>query len=143
MKYRIAFTALAAAVASAAGAASPDVRGLWTTPVGATVELAPCGANLCGKLVSSPGIRANPAATDRNNKNAALRGRKLKGLTIVWGFKPSAGGWSGGRIYNPGDGKIYSGSIDPAAGGMLKVKGCVASLMGINFCGLQQWKRAR
>jgi uncharacterized protein (DUF2147 family) len=143
LKHLIAFTAVAAVFGTAAGAAPPHVSGLWVTPAGATVELAACGGNLCGKLVSSRAIRSNPAATDGNNKNGALRARKLKGLSIVWGLKPSPGGWSGGRIYNPEDGKTYSGSIEPAAGGMLKVKGCVASTVGINFCGVQQWKRAR
>jgi uncharacterized protein (DUF2147 family) len=62
---------------------------------------------------------------------------------VIWGLKPTATGWSGGHMYNPEDGKTYLGSIDPAPGGMLKVKGCISSILGVNFCGVTQWKRAK
>lgn len=130
--------------ATATHAAPPDIRGLWMTPRGAVIEIGRCGSgNLCGTLVSSPAIRGNAAAADAKNVNPALRSRKLKGLTVLWGLKASANSWSGGHMYNPEDGKTYIGSIEPGPGGMLKVKGCVSAVFGINFCGLQQWKRAR
>jgi uncharacterized protein (DUF2147 family) len=146
MRLILAVAAVAAAFWPSAGkAAAPPITGLWITARGATVELARCGGgdSLCGKLVSSPDIRSNPVATDGRNANAALRARRLSGLTILWGLKRTGTGWSGGHIYNPEDGKTYGASVEPMADGSLRVKGCLPSLLGISFCGLQQWKRAR
>jgi uncharacterized protein (DUF2147 family) len=144
MRRTLAMAAAAAAFCASAGqAAAPSITGLWTTARGATVELARCGGDsLCGKLVSSAIIRSNPGATDGRNVNSALRGRKLNGLTVLWGLKNTGSGWSGGHIYNPDDGKTYGGSIEPMPNGSLRVKGCVP-VLGLSFCGLQQWKRAR
>lgn len=146
MRPTVAIAAAAAAFLPSAGeAAAPSITGLWTTARGATVELGRCGGgdSLCGKLVSSPTIRSNPVATDGRNANAALRGRRLTGLTILWGLKRTGTGWSGGHIYNPDDGKTYGGSVEPMPDGSLRVKGCVPSVLRISFCGLQQWKRGR
>jgi uncharacterized protein (DUF2147 family) len=148
MRLILAIAAAAAAVAfwpAGGGAAAPPINGVWITPRGATVALGSCGGadSLCGKLVSSPAIRSDPGARDGRNGNPALRGRRLSGLTILWDFKKKGTGWSGGRVYNPEDGKTYGGSLELMPDGSLRVKGCMPSVLGINFCGLQQWKRAR
>jgi uncharacterized protein (DUF2147 family) len=93
-------------------------------------------------LMSSPAIRSDPAARDVRNANAALRGRKLNGLTILWGLNRAGTGWSGGRIYNPEDGKTYGGSLESMPDGTVRVKGCRPSVLGVSLCGVQQWKRA-
>jgi len=145
MRLTLAIVAAAGALGPVSGAAAaPPVTGAWITPRGVTVELGRCaGDSPCGKLMSSPAIRSDAAALDVRNANPALRSRKLNGLTILWGLKRTGTGWSGGQIYNPEDGKTYGGSVEPMPDGSLRVKGCVPSVLGINFCGLQQWKRAR
>lgn len=135
--------ALAISFPTVAQAAPPSVSGIWDTARGATVELAPCGREtVCGTLVSSPAIRSDPAALDRNNKNPALRGRSLKGLRILVGLKKVGSIWTAGKIYNPEDGKTYGASIEALPDSSLRVKGCT-SVFGASFCGLQQWRRGK
>ncbi len=55
---------------------------------------------------------------DANNADAAQRERPILGLPILSGFKPAAGGWSGGTVYSPRVGKSFPAelSIAPMAG---------------------------
>lgn len=129
---------LACAFATPALAAEPT--GLWQTPTrGGQVEITKCGSALCGRLVTSEGLQADPALKDVHNQNTALRGRALKGLTILTGFTGGPGEWTGGSIYNADDGKTYSGSITLDGGDKLKLRGCVIAPL----CKTQTWTRLR
>lgn len=120
--------------------AAPSAMGLWQTPVDhAQIEVAPCGAALCGKIASSDQITADPGVKDSRNKNAALRDRTLKGLTIVTGFTGGPTEWKGGKVYDPKTGNTYSGSIKLLAADSLKLTGCIVAPL----CQSQTWKRAR
>ena len=121
--------------------AAEPVLGTWRTEVReGIVDIRRCGTSICGKLVTSDGIRADPTLTDRNNKNAALRNRPLRGLPILSGFKPSEGGvWSDGTIYNAEDGKTYSARLTPEGADRLKVRGCIF----VPLCKTQTWTRVR
>lgn len=126
------------AVAAPAFAAEPT--GLWQTPTrGGQVEIFKCGASLCGRLVSSEGLKADPNLKDLNNANASLRARGLKGLTILTGFSGGPKEWTGGNIYNAEDGKTYSGSITLDGDDTLKLRGCVVAPL----CKTQTWTRLR
>lgn len=131
------------AAALAAGGASADtganaVIGRWKTQSrGGVVEIARCGPSICGKLVDSQGLRENPDLTDRNNKDAAQRGRKLMGLTLLKGFSWSGGAWKGGSIYNAEDGGTYKATISMADANHLKLKGCIVWPL----CKTQTWTR--
>jgi uncharacterized protein (DUF2147 family) len=128
---------LMAAALAASGADS--VIGRWATQTrNGVVEIARCGASVCGRLVTSDGIRTNPNLTDSKNKDAALRGRKLAGMQILGGFTQSDGQWTGGTIYNAEDGGTYKATLTPA-GDRLKVKGCIVWPL----CKTQTWTRAR
>lgn len=130
------------AAQSSGGTSAPDaVLGTWRTEVrNGIVAIQRCGASLCGRLVTSDGMKADPTLTDRNNKDAALRGRPLRGLTILSGFKPAEGGvWSDGRIYNAEDGKTYDARLTPDGPDRLKVRGCVF----VPLCKTQTWTRVR
>ncbi|NKJ42012.1 uncharacterized protein (DUF2147 family) [Novosphingobium sp. SG720] len=128
------------AYATPAMAAPEQAIGRWSTPTKhGVVEIAPCGPSICGRLVESDSIRANPAFADGNNKNAALRSRPLKGLTILQGFTRSNDGWQGGSIYNPEDGGTYKATITIADPDTLKLKGCIVWPL----CKTQTWKRLR
>lgn len=117
-----------------------DPTGLWLTPTrNGQVEISKCGNGLCGRLVSSEGLKADPALKDVNNSNAGLRGRALKGLTILTGFSGGPQEWTGGSIYNAEDGKTYSGTITMDGDNTLKLRGCVV----VPLCKTQVWTRLR
>lgn len=140
---------LAGAAALAAGAASAgtsDVRGAnavigrWRTESrGGVVEIARCGSSICGRLIDSEGLRANPDLTDRNNKDATQRSRKLMGVTLLKGFTWGGGAWKGGSIYNAEDGGTYKATITPVDADQLKLKGCIVWPL----CKTQTWRRLR
>jgi len=126
-----------AAPTLAAGEASPI--GVWKTPDdNGQIEIFACGGKLCGRIVTSAQIRANPGLKDSANKDPALRNRPLKGLVLMTGFSGGPARWTGGAIYRPQDGGTYQGTIDLVDAGTLKLKGCVVAPL----CQTQTWKRA-
>lgn len=135
---RIALLA-AAMTAAAAPALAADIVGRWRTPTNGEVEIYRCGAALCGRLLGSPRLNREPDLTDQANKDAAKRGRKLKGMTILEGFAGGPTEWKGGRLYNPEDGNTYTGVITAMDGVTLKLKGCVVAPL----CKTQVWTRMK
>lgn len=130
---------LMAAAMAAAPPPSDNVLGLWKTETrNGVVEISRCGASVCGRLVTSDGLKANPNLKDVNNSDASLRGRPLKGLLILGGFKSEGSVWNGGKIYNADDGKTYTARLTPA-GNQLKVRGCIF----VPLCKTQTWTRIR
>jgi uncharacterized protein (DUF2147 family) len=129
-------------VAHAAGAASP-AEGFWQAASGgAVIEVHSCGDALCGRVVDSADLRINPYLTDDTNKDPTLRGRPVKGMDILQGFKPQGvkGGqriWTDGLIYNPADGRVYHAEVKLIAPDRLKVTGCVL----FPLCGSQVWRK--
>jgi len=137
-------TVMIAAVAAAGALATPafaaDVTGLWATPGnGGQVEIARCGNSLCGKLVTSDNIKANPGQRDVKNKDESQRGRTLKNLQMLYDFTGGPTKWSGGKVYNPEDGGVYSGTIEMLSDNELKLKGCII----VPLCKTQKWTRIR
>jgi len=119
--------------------AATEVTGRWQTTDGGVVQIEPCGASVCGRIVSAPELDAHPDQTDVNNKNPTERTRFLRGLLILSGFHQSGDTWSGGWIYDPHTGSTYKGSMEPLDGKTLKVTGCVMSPL----CQSQTWTRDR
>lgn len=139
---RLRLVAAAAVMAMLGGAQAfaADVTGLWATPTrGGQVEITKCGASVCGRLVSSEGIKADPALKDANNTDTAQRGRLLKGLLILKGFSGGPTEWTGGEIYNAEDGKTYGATLTLNADDTLNVRGCVF----VPLCKTQTWTRVR
>lgn len=131
--------ALVAAMAAATPAAD-TVVGRWKTETkNAVVDIARCGAQLCGTLVSSDAIRANPAFPDAKNPNPALRAKPLKGSRMLSGFTRQGTEWVGGQIYKADEGKTYSGKITPVDANTLKLRGCIF----VPLCKTQTWTRAQ
>ncbi len=129
------------AVAVAAGApvaAAEPVTGRWlTAEKTGVVEIAPCGAKLCGTIVKVTGPRRDgPDLRDANNPDAALRSRRILGLPILTGLIARKNDWQG-QIYDPNSGRTYRSNIRIGAQGRLEVRGCLGP-----FCRTQVWTRA-
>jgi len=93
-----------------ATAASP--AGLWYAEGGAAqVQIEPCDAALCGRIVwlRSPFDEEGCDQRDRRNPDSALRDRPLIGLQVLTGLRTAADGqlWSDGTIYDPTSGRTY------------------------------------
>ena len=130
--------------AFAAGLASADDEpgplGVWLTEGGgARVEIRPCGAMLCGRIVwieEIPGIEG-VEPRDVRNIDENLRDRPIVGLRVLTGLSDAGGGrWEGGTAYNPEDGQIYSARIELAGPDTLEVEGCA-----LFFCETRTWTR--
>lgn len=111
-----------------------DPSGIWQTETGISrVRIAPCGNGFCGTLAAVGG-----AGLDSKNPDPALRQRKLVGVRILDAGQRTATGYEG-SLYNPSDGKTYSGTLTPKTVDTLIVSGCV---LGV-FCKSQTWRRAK
>jgi uncharacterized protein (DUF2147 family) len=129
---------LAMMLAAAALSPAERIAGRWMTETRhGVVEIAPCGASICGRLIDSDSIRADPQRRDEHNKDAAQRQRPLKGLTMLEGFHGSGSEWDGGSVYNPDDGGTYHGTLTMVDANRLKVRGCIVWPL----CKSQIWKR--
>ncbi len=133
MKLKIAFALLTLA-ALATPASAQDTTGTWLTASGETrVRIAPCGGNVCGTIVWTK----TTGAKDENNPNAALKSRNLVGVNMINMKSSGDKKWSG-SLYNPQDGKTYSGTLTQVDANTLSLSGCVAAV----FCRSQNWTRA-
>jgi uncharacterized protein (DUF2147 family) len=126
------------------GFAAPaqNVTGWWLDQSGrAGIFIAPCGAALCGaiKWLRNPLDAAGQPRADIHNQDTALRTRPLCGLPMLDSFAPDGnGGWQGGHIYDPENGKTYKSVMHLAADGTLHVRGYI----GIPLLGRSEiWTR--
>jgi uncharacterized protein (DUF2147 family) len=132
---------LCAAVPAAAG----DPAGKWLTQDGkAKIAIARCGDALCGTIAALQepiDPDTGKPRTDSNNPDAALTGRPLIGVVIVFDMKPSGtpDAWDG-KVYNAEDGKTYTGSLTLTGADTLELKGC--ALLGL-ICKGQTWTRTK
>lgn len=133
----------AQAQSGALNVGSEKILGVWATQgFGSIVQFAPCAddANtICGRIVWlwEPHDQRGEPRRDSKNPDADLRARGLAGIQIVTGLREAEPGvWRGGRVYNPDDGRIYSGSIR-LVDGTLRLKGCALRA----FCQTQTWRR--
>lgn len=78
-------------------------------------------------------------ALDRLNPDPSLRGRRIVGIRIFGNGQPARDGWVG-TLYNPLDGKTYTGKMRVKSPGELELSGCV--LAGL-LCQSQVWTRIR
>jgi uncharacterized protein (DUF2147 family) len=105
---------------------SPAVATLKASPVGSwstenghgVVEIARCGAALCGRIV---GIGRGPAEAVPTD----VYGRSQCGLTIITNEKPAFDGTWLGQIMDPRDGGIYHAKLWLDASGNLKLRGFI------------------
>jgi uncharacterized protein (DUF2147 family) len=115
------------------------IEGVWRTQLQSEVTIAVCELGFCGFLtrivVPSEGLSAEEAAAaanmstdeffDYRNEDHALRNRPMQDLhllTLRPGNKPSI---FDGEIYNPEDGKTYSGYVEVTGPETMRLTGCV------------------
>ena len=122
---------------------SAAIAGNWATRgFGSVVQLRPCtGApeTMCGRIVWlwEPNDANGRPRVDNHNPERGLRARSLVGVEIVRGLRETAPGvWSEGSIYNPDDGRTYTGALR-VRNGALELRGCALGL----FCQTQIWRR--
>jgi uncharacterized protein (DUF2147 family) len=136
--------AAALALLTVSASAQPSgVMGIWLTASGVgQVKIGPCpdpaSGPICGTvvgLINPKGpdgkVVAPEVVTDYRNENPALRSRKMIGMPLIWGFKPTSdpNTFEGGQIYNGENGKTYSANISLQADGKLRLRGYVGSPM--------------
>jgi uncharacterized protein (DUF2147 family) len=128
----------AAAHGQSVPAVSGEVRGLWVDQrdpgkrkVGVWIE--DCDGELCGRIIwlKKPFSGGKPKR-DRHNPDSRLRDRPLCGLRILSGFRRETDGvWNAGKVYNPNDGRTFSGTMTLAGDSGLRIRGYVGtSLIG-------------
>lgn len=117
---------------SSCAAAEParDLQGEWWTPgFNARVRIEACGEDtVCGRIVWLWNERPEGIA-DKT---------PLLGKPVIERMRAGeAGHWSGGRLYNPEDGRDYKGTLQLRSPSTLVVSGCV-----LFICQTQVWRRA-
>ncbi len=107
---------------------APSVFDDWWTPgFNARIRVERCGDKLCGTIVWT---------WDEQPQNI-VDTQPLIGRQIILDMRQEgATRWSGGRIYNPEDGRNYEASMTLASPNTLRVEGCVLFL-----CKTQLWRR--
>jgi uncharacterized protein (DUF2147 family) len=78
-------------------------------------------------------------AKDVNNPDPTKREKSLLGLQIFRGARPGGDTWTG-ELYNPLDGRTYTGKMRLVSQGQLELSGCV--LAGL-ICKSQAWTRLK
>lgn len=126
---------LAGAMSLAATFAMADAAtGTWKTEPGETggylhVEIAKCGAALCGTIKKA-----------YQSSGAASAGYEHLGKKMIWDMQAQGNGdYEDGKIWAPDRGKTYKSKMS-LNGNTLVVKGCVA---GGAICRSQNWSRVK
>lgn len=117
--------AIALLLLAASAAMAQDVVGKWKLDDGsAIVEIYQEGDVFNGKIVwlNEPNMSDGRPAVDVNNPDKSLRTRQIIGLNMLHGLKATDDGYSGGKIYDPNNGKTYNCSMK-VEGNTLKVRG--------------------
>jgi uncharacterized protein (DUF2147 family) len=131
---------LIALVTLAASTAPGDVVGLWRTPVNdGVVRIAPCGSQICGRVVTSAQLKSAPGQNDARNHDPALRGRPIKGLLVLQLKPVGPRQWGEGFVYNPDDGGAYKATAQLTGDGRLRLTACIVAPL----CQTQVWTRQK
>jgi uncharacterized protein (DUF2147 family) len=128
---------LAASVTASSAENGDDILGLWYNEEhDGLIEVFKCEKKYCGRIVWSkePNYpaedkkgRAGEPRIDDNNPDPDLRDRPIIGLQIMTGFVYSAEDqqWKQGTVYDPKNGKSYSGRITLVSPDKLYLRGYV------------------
>jgi len=118
------------------------IVGVWDNEEkDAKIEVYHCGEKYCGRIISlkepnypegsRDGVPGTPKL-DHHNPDANLRIAPIIGLIIMHDFAFSGSDeWVGGTVYDPKNGKTYSGKLTLVSPSQLKLRGFIGiSLFG-------------
>jgi uncharacterized protein (DUF2147 family) len=110
--------ALISALAFAASSSPVPITGPWLTQdAGGVIDIEPCGAQYCGRIVGlSAASSGAPMPRDAN-------GHSRCGLQIIQGLAETDPGEWTGKITNPEDGQTYSARLSVDDQGRLRLRG--------------------
>ena len=106
------------------GLMANDIAGTWVT-IDDETGLAKSHVNIWvhngvayGKVTKllnrKPGEDPDPVCNECKGES---HGKKVVGLTILWGLKADGDEWTGGHIMDPKNGKVYPARLRPVDGG--------------------------
>jgi uncharacterized protein (DUF2147 family) len=136
------FLVMMLAAMPAYAASADSILGIWNNEEkDAKIEIFKCAEKYCGKIVwlkmpsypadSKDGVPGTQKI-DLNNSNIALRARPILGLEIAHDFIYNGDNkWLNGTIYDPKNGKTYSGKMILVLPDQLDLRGFIGiSLIG-------------
>lgn len=135
MKKLLLFSFCTCLVFSLSAAINPDdILGVWRDSRGkGEVQIFKQNGKYYGQIVGlkKPLDANGQPRVDKHNPNPSLRNEPVLGLLMLKDFKYKNGEWSGGRIYNPSDGKEYKAYMKLKDKNTLNVRGYIGfSLLG-------------
>jgi len=112
--------AAAALIALSTSAFADPLEGRWQTARddngnSGIIQVAPCGAALCGRLVQSFDASGSPISTE------------FDGRLIISEMVPQGGGAYRGKVYAPDRDRTYNSRLQ-LSGNSLAVSGCVLGI---------------
>tara|TARA_B100000214_G_scaffold250074_1_gene183770 strand:+ start:14431 stop:14928 length:498 start_codon:yes stop_codon:yes gene_type:complete len=115
-----------------------EILGYWLTTQ-SIVLVEKCNDELCATIEHifvEEGVDPE-SILDTNNRDKSQRERSIKGINLISGFKYASGlkEYKGGKIYDPGRGRVFKSNIYLLDNKNLKVEGCLMRL-----CGHEEWK---
>ena len=142
MRSRIQLAAVGLLAIAPASALAQAAAGIWLDDEArAGVELKPCGDQLCGSIVwlKNPLSPEGKPWTDKLNPDESKRARPVCGLQVMGDLKKvDNGGWSGGWVYDPEEGKQFDLDLSMKGNDILVVRGFwKVKMLGETY----EWKR--
>jgi uncharacterized protein (DUF2147 family) len=142
IKALLVFFVISLSFLSSLAAGPEDILGVWLNQEkDAKIDIFKCGEKYCGKVVwlkdpnypegSKDGIPGTPKL-DHNSPNPELKKAPVIGLQIVHDFAFAGDNrWKNGKVYDPKNGKTYSGKMTLVSAHELHLRGFIGiSLIG-------------
>jgi len=108
------------------GAASAaDLQGVWlTADKDAVLRITRCGDRFCGRIIwlENAMDRSGSPRLDQKNPDPARQAQRICGLVVITGLTPAGPDHWDGSVYNPQDGRTYSGGITVLSDESLRVR---------------------
>ena len=122
-------------------AAADPIEGVWKMTDGSvTIKVTIEKGDLVGRVTAVRPKKGKDFTFDHKNPDPELRGRKIIGLPILWGFQKKGDKWHGGYGYLFSKGKTYQGKIWMEGNNRMVMRGFIGvSLLGKSA----EWDRVR
>jgi Uncharacterized protein conserved in bacteria len=122
-------TALLALAVTSGTALAADPQGVWLTQdKDAVLTIAACNGLLCGRVIwlESATEPNGSLRLDQYNPDPEKQGQGVCGLVVINDLRPSGQDTWEGSVYDPRDGKTYSGSVTVLSDDSLSVRAYIA-----------------